>query len=179
MIDVMRSSVNTWECDSMGHMNVRHYSARAGDALARVALELGLGPRKLDELGLAVRASGQHLRFHREMRPGPAFRVQAGSLSASPTNLRVYFEMRRPSDDSLVAVFARDRPEVPADERAPLFVRGGRRTRRIGGDPARRSVLGERRHERRGSREDFARPRDGYERLGIDEDRVGHDGRNE
>ena len=57
MIDVMRSSVNTWECDSMGHMNVRHYSARAGDALARVALELGLGPRKLAEKGLAVRAT--------------------------------------------------------------------------------------------------------------------------
>jgi acyl-CoA thioester hydrolase len=114
MIDVMRSSVNTWECDSMGHMNVRHYSARAADGLARLALELGLGPQKLAEKGLAVRATEQHLRFHREMRPGPAFRVQAGIVDASEARVRAYFEMRRPSDDALVATTVTDAVLVEA-----------------------------------------------------------------
>jgi acyl-CoA thioester hydrolase len=114
MIDVMRSSVNTWECDSMGHMNVRHYSARAADGLARLALELGLGPKKLEERGLAVRATGQHLRFHREMRPGPAFRMRAGILDATEARVRAYFEMRRPGDDSLVATTVTDAVLVDA-----------------------------------------------------------------
>lgn len=103
MIDVMRSSVNTWECDHMGHMNVRNYSARAADGLARLAAELGLGPRKLAEKRLAVRATGQHIRFHREMRPGAAFRVQAGVIEANESCLRVYLEMRLAGDDALVA----------------------------------------------------------------------------
>ena len=108
MIDVMRSSVNTWECDQMGHMNVRHYSARAADGLARLAVELGLGPRRLEEAGLAVRAVEQHLRFHREMRPGAAFRVQAGVIEASEERLRIYEEMRLAGDDVLVATIVTD-----------------------------------------------------------------------
>jgi acyl-CoA thioester hydrolase len=108
MIDVMRSSVNTWECDQMGHMNVRHYSARAADGLARLALELGLGPRQLGEKGLAVRSVGQHLRFHREMRPGTAFRVRAGVIDAGEERLRTYAEMRLAGDDVLVATIVTD-----------------------------------------------------------------------
>ena len=108
MIDVMRSSVNTWECDQMGHMNVRHYSARAGDGLGRLAFELGFGPKKLEETRLAVRATGQHLRFHREMRPGTAFRVQAGVIEADERRLRAYLEMRRAGDDVLVATTVTD-----------------------------------------------------------------------
>jgi len=108
MIDVMRSSVNTWECDHMGHMNVRHYSARAADGLACFAAELGFGPKKLEEMGLAVRATGQHLRFHREMRPGAAFRVQAGVIEANETRLRTYMEMRLVGDDVLVATTVTD-----------------------------------------------------------------------
>src|SRR5689334_10045808 len=108
MIEAMRSSVNIWECDHMGHMNVRHYSARAADGLARLALELGFGPRKLEEAGLAVRAVGQHLRFHREMRPGAAFRVSAGVIHAGEEGVRVYEEMRLVGDDVLVATIVTD-----------------------------------------------------------------------
>jgi acyl-CoA thioester hydrolase len=108
MIDVMRSSVNIWECDHMGHMNVRHYSARAADGLARLALELGLAPRRLEEQDLAVRATGQHLRFHREMRPGAAFRIRAGVIEASAERLRTYEELRLVGDDVLVATIVTD-----------------------------------------------------------------------
>lgn len=108
MLEVMRSSVNTWDCDNMGHMNVRHYSARAADGLTRLAMELGLGPRKLAEEGLTVRATGQHLRFHREMRPSASFRLRAGVLEAGENVLRVYEEMRLVGDDVLVATIVTD-----------------------------------------------------------------------
>jgi acyl-CoA thioester hydrolase len=108
MIDVMRSSVNTWECDQMGHMNVRHYSARAADGLARLAMEIGFGPKKLESAGLAVRATEQHLRFHREMRPGATFRIRAGVIDASEDRLRTYEEMRLVGSDVLVATIVTD-----------------------------------------------------------------------
>jgi acyl-CoA thioester hydrolase len=108
MIEVMRSSVNTWECDQMGHMNVRHYSARAADGLVALAAELGAGPKKLEAAGLAVRATTQHLRFHREMRPGASYIVRASLIDATEERLRTYEEMRLAVDDVLVATIVSD-----------------------------------------------------------------------
>jgi acyl-CoA thioester hydrolase len=108
MIDVMRSSVNTWECDLMGHMNVRHYSARAADGLVGLVANLGWGPRKLEEAGLAVRTTAQHLRFHREMHPGASFVVRASLVDATEDRLRAYEEMRLAGDEVLVATIVSD-----------------------------------------------------------------------
>ena len=36
MIEVLRSGVNTWECDQMGHMNVRFYVAKMMEGLAEL-----------------------------------------------------------------------------------------------------------------------------------------------
>lgn len=94
MIDVLRTGVQTWECDQMGHMNVRHYFAHANRGLAVLALELGLSPSLLRDRGLALRARDQHVRFMRELRPGSYFSIQAGILSASEERLAIYEEMR-------------------------------------------------------------------------------------
>lgn len=93
MIEVMRSSVNEWECDQMGHLNVRHYFGRANDGLALLLSEFGLGPSRLRQERLVVRAVDQHVRFQREMRPGTAYGVRAGVLSASSDVLHCYQEI--------------------------------------------------------------------------------------
>jgi acyl-CoA thioester hydrolase len=114
MIDVLRSSVNTWECDNMGHMNVRHYSARGAEGARRIALELGLGPKKLRGAGLEVRASAQHLRFHRELRPGASFLIRGGVVDASEDRVRIYEEMTRMSDGAVAATIVTDAVLVEA-----------------------------------------------------------------
>jgi acyl-CoA thioester hydrolase len=94
MIEVLRSGVNTWECDQMGHLNVRHYLGRANQGLATLALHLGLLPSQLRAEALALRARDQHVRFLRELRPGASFTVHAGVVSTTATRLFVYEEMR-------------------------------------------------------------------------------------
>ena len=94
MIEVLRSGVNTWECDQMGHLNVRHYFARANQGLVTLALQLGLLPSQLRQAGLALRARDQHVRFVREMRPGVYYTVCAGVLQSSTDSLQVYEEIR-------------------------------------------------------------------------------------
>jgi acyl-CoA thioester hydrolase len=94
MIEVLRSGVNTWECDQMGHLNVRHYFARANQGLVTLALQLGLLPSQLRKGGLSLRARDQHVRFVREMRPGVYYTVCAGVLQSSPDGLQVYEEIR-------------------------------------------------------------------------------------
>jgi acyl-CoA thioester hydrolase len=93
MIEVLRSSVNTWECDEMGHMNVRHYFARAHQGLALLLLELGLPPSELRARGLALMARDQHVRFLRELRPGVSYTLRAGVLSSQAERLQVYEQL--------------------------------------------------------------------------------------
>jgi acyl-CoA thioester hydrolase len=94
MIEVLRSGVNTWECDQMGHLNVRHYFGRANHGLVTLALQLGLLPSQMRAEGLVLRARDQHVRFLRELRPGTYYAVHAGVASASSERLHVYEEMR-------------------------------------------------------------------------------------
>ena len=41
-MEVWRGGVNTWECDEMGHMNVRFYVANAMEGLVGLAAALGM-----------------------------------------------------------------------------------------------------------------------------------------
>ena len=93
MIEVVRSGVNTWDCDQMGHMNVRHYFACANRGHALLALELGLPPSLLRAGGRALRTRDQHVRFVRELRPGVYYTLRAGLLSVSRERLNVYAQM--------------------------------------------------------------------------------------
>src|SRR5262245_53808123 len=94
MIEVLRSAVNPWDCDVMGHLNVRHYTAHGVAGLAVLGLRIGLGPARLRTERRALRAFDQHLRFHRELRAGAGFVLHAGVLDADPNRVRVYQELR-------------------------------------------------------------------------------------
>jgi len=93
MIEVARSSVQTWECDQMGHMNVQFYVEKAGQGLAALSLALGLGPRYARNEGARLFVRDHHVRFLREQRPGAPFFLRAGVLEVRDFGLRVYEEM--------------------------------------------------------------------------------------
>jgi len=102
-IETFRAVVNTWECDEMGHMNVRFYVARAMDGVGSLALALGLGPRLLRASELKLVPREQHLRFHRELHPGHAVVMRGGVVRADAHELEVYQELRRAEGGTLCA----------------------------------------------------------------------------
>lgn len=85
----------------MGHMNVRHYFGRANEGLSVLCLQLGLGPRELQERGLMLRARDQHIRFSKELRPGAGYVMRAGGLASEHTEpvLSTYEELRTVTDE--------------------------------------------------------------------------------
>ena len=105
MIEVARSSVQTWECDQMGHMNVQFYVEKAGDGLAGLALALGLGPRTVRRESARLFVRDHHVRFLREQRPGAPFFLRAGILDVRDFGLRVYEEMVNTSSGEPAATF--------------------------------------------------------------------------
>ncbi|MFM7421112.1 MAG: thioesterase family protein, partial [Alphaproteobacteria bacterium] len=89
MIVIGKGSVQSGECDVMGHMNVRHYLARAGDGLAWLGLALGI----TQDRGFFTPVD-QHIRFLREMAAGTPFTIFGGVVARRGDQLRAYVEIR-------------------------------------------------------------------------------------
>lgn len=103
--ELYRSSVQTWETDGMGHMNVQFYSEKATSALAALALELGLGPANAWTAGARLVTTDHHIRFLREQRPGAPIFIRGGVVSASAQELTCYFEMLNTVSGEVAATF--------------------------------------------------------------------------
>jgi acyl-CoA thioester hydrolase len=77
-LEVWRGCVNTWECDELGHMNVRFYLARAFDGLARLGAALGQPHAFAAEATATLKVVRQHVRFLAEAHAGAPLRMTAG-----------------------------------------------------------------------------------------------------
>ena len=112
-------TANAWECDEMGHMNVRHYLAKAEDALALLLTDLGAGPRQVQR---------QHVRYHRETRAGTPLLIRGGVVAdtAAPT---IYIEFMSPHDGVIRAsiVMTLDGGALPSRSAWPLPPHGAPR----------------------------------------------------
>ena len=123
-VEVWSSSVAPWECDRMGHLNVRFYVARCMEALVGLAAELGM-PRAFAptaESTLVVRE--QHIRFLREARPGALLHITGGVVEMGEADARLLLLMHH-ADGELAASFqtvvghvtSRDQRAFPWPER--------------------------------------------------------------
>ena len=104
-IETVRGSVQTWECDMNGHMNVQFYVAHAMDGLRVLGQTLGIGPDYQRDLGAGLLPVEQHIRYHREQHPGDPFCVRAGILTSELEQIHVVQEMRSIPNDILIATF--------------------------------------------------------------------------
>ncbi|HEX5514777.1 MAG TPA: thioesterase family protein [Gammaproteobacteria bacterium] len=104
-IEVYRNSVQTWETDQMGHMNVQFYVDKSAAALAVLSHHLGLGPDFTRQAGARLSACEHHIRFLREQHPGAPLRMTAGVLSSGPERLRLYQEMTNAASGEVAATF--------------------------------------------------------------------------
>lgn len=119
-VEVYRSSVNTWETDMMGHMNVQFYVDKATDGLLGLGHRLGLGPDYVRRHGARLVARDHHIRFLREQHPGAPLQIFAGVTDAGPRGLRVYEEMRNTGNGEVAATFAAEVELQDVVSREPL-----------------------------------------------------------
>ncbi|WP_340643761.1 thioesterase family protein [Phenylobacterium sp.] len=99
MIEVWGGGVNTWECDEMGHLNVRFWVAKSLEGVAGLAAKLGM-PRAFTtgaESTLVVRE--QHIRFLREARAGAGLIMTGGVVEVGETDARLLLVIRHLSGE--------------------------------------------------------------------------------
>ena len=88
-VEIWRGGVNTWDCDEMGHMNVRFYVSRAMEGLAGLAAELGLPHAFSPYANATLVVREQHIRFLREAHAGAALHMLGGVIEISDTEARL------------------------------------------------------------------------------------------
>ncbi len=94
---VWRGGVNTWECDEMGHMNVRFYLAKAMEGLAGLAARLGMPHAFTPYAEATLIPLEHHIRFLKETHAGAALYMTGGvvALRAEGADLlQVLFDAR-------------------------------------------------------------------------------------
>src|SRR4051812_43049671 len=88
-VEIWRGGVNTWDCDEMGHMNVRFYVARAMEGLAGLAAELGLPHAFAPYANATLVVREHHIRFLREAQAGTALHMLGGVIEIGEDEARL------------------------------------------------------------------------------------------
>lgn len=96
-VEVWSGGVNTWECDEMGHLNVRFWVAKAMESLAGFAGQIGMSDAfaPYAEATLVVRET--HIRFLREARAGAALHARAGVIELGESQARILLVLHHSS----------------------------------------------------------------------------------
>ncbi len=120
--ELYRGNVNTWECDEMGHMNVRFYVAKAQQALAILGYHVGLGPVHQRETGTALTVRDHHIRFLREMHAGAGLYCCGGVVNHDESSFTAYIEIRNAQTHEPTATFTMlvDHTDPDMGARIPL-----------------------------------------------------------
>lgn len=104
MIPLWQGSCNQWDCDEMGHMNVRIYVEKQLEGLVALAHELGLPEAFRPNAPSTIVPVDQHIRFVREVLPGKPISMRGCILEIGECDAVVYQELRH-TDGALAASF--------------------------------------------------------------------------
>lgn len=102
MITLWRGSCNQWDCDEMGHMNVRVYVEKQVEGLAAFAPSLGMPHAFRANSPSTIIPVDQHIRFVREVLPGRPLTMNGCVLEAGEDDALIYQELRH-GDGNLAA----------------------------------------------------------------------------
>ncbi|WP_338390433.1 thioesterase family protein [Hyphomonas beringensis] len=112
-------SCNQWDCDEMGHMNVRVYLEKQMEGLAAFAVNLNMAHAFRKDSPSTIIPVDQHIRFIREVLPGRPLSMKGCLLETGETDALVYQELRH-SDGALAAAMRTRVAHVDATAREPF-----------------------------------------------------------
>jgi len=92
--ETARGTVHSWQCDHMGHANLRAYGEFFEQALWHVFHRIGITPSVLR--GDAIRMAGvqQSINYRKELLPGDVIVVRSGLAEFGERTLKMVHEMQ-------------------------------------------------------------------------------------
>lgn len=105
MREVWRGYAASWECDELGHLNVRAYVAKAMEGVAGLAIDMGLAEAWTALAFSTLRPRDIHVRYLKECLPGTPLAAFAGLIDIAEMGALVYLELRHSVNEEPVAAF--------------------------------------------------------------------------
>lgn len=131
-IITQRGTVYPWECDHMGHMNVRWYAAKFDEACWQLLASLALTRERFEHEGAGMAAAEQRIEYKRELYAGDVVTVRSTVVEVREKSIRMRHEMRNDVTGELAAT-----TEIVAVH----IERTTRRGRSLPGDVRERALL--------------------------------------
>ncbi len=104
MTPLWQGSCNQWDCDEMGHMNVRVYVEKQLEGLVALCHAAGMPNAFRPNSPSTVSPVDQHIRFIREVMPGQPLNMTGCVLEIGTSDAVIYQELRH-ADGTLSAAF--------------------------------------------------------------------------
>ncbi|GGE49998.1 thioesterase [Marinicauda pacifica] len=114
MHELWRGNANAWECDELGHLNVRHYITKAMQGIGTLSDLIGMRRAFGGDASATLIARTMHIRFFAESRPGAPLHIQGGVLDVRPDGLDAVLMMYHSATARLAASFV-----ISLDHAAP------------------------------------------------------------
>jgi acyl-CoA thioester hydrolase len=105
MREYWRGSAEAWECDEMGHMNVRYWVARSMDGIQLLAEDIGCGGAFAVGATSTLTPTRQHIKFMREAHAGAPLVLRGGIVSLGEADITIYTEMVHTFSGEIGATF--------------------------------------------------------------------------
>ena len=102
-LETCRSTVFPWNCDFLGHMNVRWYAHFFDDAGWHLWTVVGLPQSKLRERGVSLVVAQTRTDFIHEMRAGELLVVRSAFTHVGTKSIRHFAKLYNADNDRLCA----------------------------------------------------------------------------
>ena len=103
MRELWRGNANAWECDEMGHLNVKSYLGKGMQAITRLIEDAGLTGAFLPGATATVQPGEIHVRFLGEARPGAPLFIEGGITRIGESDADILLIMRHSGDQRIAA----------------------------------------------------------------------------
>jgi acyl-CoA thioester hydrolase len=117
--ETARGTVHSWQCDHMGHANLRAYGEFFEQALWHVFQRIGITPSVLR--GDTIRMAGvqQNINYKKELLPGDLILVKSHLVEMGERSLKMRHEMQHVESGEVCAVCELSAVCIDAKTRKP------------------------------------------------------------
>ncbi|WP_420431150.1 thioesterase family protein [Hyphobacterium sp.] len=105
MIELWRGCANAWECDELGHLNVRFYIAKAWEAVGDLADRIGMPHAFQSGSTSTLRPTNITVRYLAEVRPGAPLFVSGGVTDVGDRSAEICFLLNHAANGRVAAGF--------------------------------------------------------------------------
>jgi acyl-CoA thioester hydrolase len=105
MIELWRGCANAWECDELGHLNVRFYLAKAWEAVGDLADRIGMPHAFQTGATSTLRPQDITIRYLAEVRPGAPLCISGGVLETADDSADIVLRFDHAASGKVAAVF--------------------------------------------------------------------------